>query len=396
MSRESSRVGLVEELTRGGYLSPAWRDAFTRVDRKQFIPDRVWIRSDDGYRPLNRTTDPDRWYALVYRDQALVTQVEDDGPDTALIPSSSASMPRVVATMLDALAVADGQTALEIGTGTGYNAALLSERLGDRHVVSIEVDPLVADTARANLKSAGYFPTVLTGDGGLGASAYAPYDRVIVTCALHRVPYPLVEQTAPGGAIVLPWGTGLYNGVLLRLTTGDDGTASGPVVGDSAFMWNRSETPHRDVMATVKEQERTTATRTRLDPRLVFGDENAAFTAGILVPDCRYSVGHGPDGEFTLWLADHASGSWASVDFVPDAAEYASRQRGPRTLWGEVEAAYAWWQSAGSPDRTRYGLTVNAAGQRLWLDNPDTLVPERRQGAPAAADTPLPLTKEAT
>ncbi|MFE2639082.1 methyltransferase domain-containing protein [Streptomyces scopuliridis] len=378
LSAESPWVGLVEELARGGYLSPSWLDAFTRVDRKQFIPDRIWVRSDDGYHPLNRTTDPDRWHALVYDDQALVTQVEDNGGDAALVPSSSASMPRVVATMLDALAVADGQSALEIGTGTGYNAALLSERLGDRHVVSIEVDPRIADTARASLKAAGYAPTVISGDGGLGCPAYAPYDRVIVTCALHTVPYPLVEQTAPGGAIVLPWGTGLYNGVLLRLTAAGDGTAGGPVIGDSAFMWNRGETPHRDVMATVKEQDRAAATRTCLDPRLVLGDENAAFTAGILVPDCRYSVGHGPDGEFTLWLADHATGSWASVDYVPDAAEHDSRHYGPRKLWDEVEAAYAWWQSAGSPDRTRYGLTVNAAGQHLWLDSPDTLVPERR------------------
>ncbi|MFJ5115287.1 methyltransferase domain-containing protein [Streptomyces sp. NPDC088551] len=378
MSGEGPRVGLIEELTRGGYLSPTWRAAFTRVDRERFIPDRIWIRGDDGYHPLDRATDPDRWHALVHDDQALVTQVEDNGHDTALIPSSSASMPRVVATMLDALAVTDGQTALEIGTGTGYNAALLSERLGGRHVVSIEVDPRVADTARANLKTAGYAPTVITGDGGLGCPSYAPYDRVIVTCALHTVPYPLVEQTAPGGVIVLPWGTGLYNGVLLRLVAGGDRTASGPVIGDSAFMWNRSESPHRNVMATVKEQDRATATRTCLDPRLVLGDENAAFTAGILVPDCRYSVGHGPDGEFTLWLADHATGSWASVDYVPDTAAYDCRQYGPRGLWSEVEAAYAWWRSAGSPDRTRYGLTVNAAGQRLWLDSPDTLVPERR------------------
>lgn len=179
---------------------------------------------------------------------------------------------------------------------------------------------------------------------------------------------------------MLPWGTGLYNGVLLRLTVGEDGTASGPVVGDSAFMWNRRETPERDVMATVRHQDGDQAadTRTGLDPRDVFGDENAAFTTGALVPNSRYTVGHGPDGEFTVWLADHTTGSWACVDYVPGATErdeYDCRQHGPRRLWSEVETAYAWWRNAGSPERTRYGLTVTPTGQRLWLDTPGTPVP---------------------
>ncbi|MFJ2441112.1 methyltransferase domain-containing protein [Streptomyces sp. NPDC087658] len=391
MSAESSPAALARQLTRGGHLAPAWREAFTQVDRKRFIPDRVWIQGEDGYHPLDRVTDPDRWHRLAYEDRALVTRVEDDGVDTAaLVPSSSASMPRVVATMLDALTVADGMRVLEVGTGTGYNAALLSERLGDQQVVSVEVDPRTADTARATLKNAGHSPTVITGDGGLGCPAHAPYERTIVTYALHSVPYALVEQTAPGGVIVLPWGTGLYNGVLLRLTTGEDGTATGPVIGDSAFMWNRYETPRRDVMATVQNRGRSqdqgqnqadrapttapaTATRTGLDPRLVFGDEDATFTAGVLVPDCRYSVGHGPGGEFTLWLADHTTGSWASVDYRPNAssADHPLRQYGPRALWSEVEAAYDWWRNAGSPERTRFGLTVTPVGQHLWLDTPD-------------------------
>ncbi|MFE3742711.1 methyltransferase domain-containing protein [Streptomyces sp. NPDC059134] len=385
MSGEGSAAVLADRLVRAGYLTSTWRDAFARVDRARFLPDRVWvrIRGEDGYHPVDRAAEPARWHALAYDDQALVTQVEDgpaeaDGDGTARVPCSSASMPRVVALMLDALDVADGMKVLEIGTGTGYNAALLCDRLGDRRVVSVEVDPRIADAARANLKSAGHTPTVVTGDGTLGSPPHAPYDRTIATCALHRVPYALVEQTAPGGVIVLPWGTGLYNGVLLRLTRGQDAIASGPVIGDSAFMWNRGETPHRDVMATVGAGPRPSApTTTGLDPRCVLGDEDAAFTAGLLVPHCRYGVGHGTGGDFTLWLADHSTGSWASVDHVPGADIHPLQQHGPRALWSEVEAAYTWWQRAGSPVRTRYGLTVTPGGQRLWLDTPDHTVPTR-------------------
>ncbi|WP_330174272.1 methyltransferase domain-containing protein [Streptomyces sp. NBC_01498] len=390
MSGEGSPACLARQLAEAGRLGASWRDTFTRVDRGLFIPDRVWVRGEGGYHPVDRATEPDRWRALVHDDQALVTQVEDyednnahDDSATAtptalaLVPSSSASMPRVVALMLDQLAVTDGMTVLEAGTGTGYNAALLAARLGDQNVVSVEMDPRLADTARARLKDAGRTPTVITGDGDRGWPARAPYDRVIATYALHTVPYAFVEQTTPGGVIVLPWGTGLYNGVLLRLTVADDGTASGPVVGDCAFMWNRQEAPERDVMATVRATDANdaTAARTRLDPREVFGDENAAFSAGVLVPECRYAVGHGPDGEFTVWLADRTTGSWASVDHVPGATGFDVRQHGPRRLWDEVESAYARWRRAGSPDRARYGLTVTPTGRRLWLDSPETPAP---------------------
>ncbi|MFJ1745890.1 hypothetical protein ACIOJD_06545 [Streptomyces sp. NPDC088116] len=146
-------------------------------------------------------------------------------------------------------------------------------------------------------------------------------------------------------------------------------------------IWIRGEGGY--FMATVQDHDRhrATTTRTGLDPRRVFGNEDAAFTAGVLVPDCRYGVGHGPDGEFTLWLADHTSGAWACVDYVPGATEFRLRQHGPRRLWAEVEAAYAWWEDAGSPERTRYGLTVTPAGQHLWLDAPGHLVPKRSPGA---------------
>ncbi|MEV7089732.1 methyltransferase domain-containing protein [Streptomyces sp. NPDC093085] len=403
-----SAAALAAQLTREGHLAPAWRDAFAQVDRARFLPDRIWVRGgsrgeapgEGGYHPVDRAADPARWHTLAYEDRALVTHVEDphltdDGTETARVPVSSASMPRIVARMLDALDIdrdvagtdsvsaggtgTNGIRVLEIGTGTGYNAALLSHRLGDRNVVSVEVDPRIADTARANLKAAGHAPTVHTGDGTQGASAYAPYDRTIVTCALHTVPHALVEQTAPGGVIVLPWGTGLYNGVLLRLTrttdpaTTDPATASGPVIGDSAFMWNRGEIPHRDVMATVRAHPATgtAPAATGLDPRAVFGDEDATFTAGVLVPGCRYSVGHGPEGEFTLWLADHATGSWAGVDYVPGAGTHPLQQHGPRALWDEVREAYGWWRRAGSPARTRYGLTVTPTHQYVWLDTPN-------------------------
>ncbi|MBL1102152.1 methyltransferase domain-containing protein [Streptomyces coffeae] len=351
MTRPSPSA-LAEQLAGSGHLPAGWHTPCTHVDRARLIPDRIWIRGDDGYQPLDRADDPDRWRQLVYSDIPLVTQVEDP-PDTAVArtPSSSASMPRIVLAMLQALDIREGQRVLEIGTGTGYNAALLAHRLGDHLVTTIDVDPDLADQARANLKTAGYAPAVVIGDGARGWPDGAPYDRLIATCSVHDVPRTWIEQTAPDGH-----------------------TASGPVPGDTAFMWMRAQAPSRDAMAVARSGGEAAGSRTTLDPHFL-GDDDAWFAAGDLVPGCQQVVGHGPDGAWTLWLADAASGSCASVDYEPEAADFEVEQHGPRRLWDELMTAHAWWTAAGRPARTRFGLTVTPAGQRIWLDQPDNTLP---------------------
>ncbi|WP_369372582.1 hypothetical protein [Streptomyces sp. cg36] len=106
-------------------------------------------------------------------------------------------------------------------------------------------------------------------------------------------------------------------------------------------------------------------------------DPDAAFATGPRVPDCRHSVGHGPDSEFTLWLADHHTGAWASIDYTPDATTFEIARYGPRRLWGEAEAATRWWQSAGDPARTRFGLTITPTDQWVWPDAPHTRATEQ-------------------
>ncbi|MFI1105863.1 rRNA adenine N-6-methyltransferase family protein [Streptomyces melanogenes] len=242
---------LVSQLRARGHLSEAWFDAFVQVRREDYIPDRIWVPTDERYLCLDRDEDPARWLSLVYDDVALVTQVEDGHDRVALVPSSSSSMPRFVAGMLDALQVTEGMTVLEIGTGTGHNSALLSHRLGDRQVTSIEIDAALADSARERLAKTGRHPRIVTGDGTALVPQLRPVERTIVTCALDHVPYTLISQTRSEGRIVLPWGTGLYNGVLVALDVHPDASASGPVLGDCAFMWNRVRAVHRDVMAAI-------------------------------------------------------------------------------------------------------------------------------------------------
>ncbi|MEK8171377.1 methyltransferase domain-containing protein [Streptomyces sp. M19] len=119
-------------------------------------------------------------------------------------PSSSASAPGPVVRMLEDAQLADGMRVLEIGTGTGFHAGLLCARLGDRQVVTVDIDGALVDRARAALVRAGHAPTVRHADGAAGWPREAPYDRIISTCAIRHVPPAWLAQTRTGGRILTP------------------------------------------------------------------------------------------------------------------------------------------------------------------------------------------------
>ena len=115
------------------------------------------------------------------------------------------SQPFIAALMLDLLDIAPGQTALEIGTGLGYQAALMAA-LGAR-VWSVEIVEEFAQAARIRLAELGHDVEIRVGDGSRGWADHAPFDRILVTAAAREAPSALVEQLAPGGRMVIPLGT---------------------------------------------------------------------------------------------------------------------------------------------------------------------------------------------
>ena len=133
------------------------------------------------------------------------------------------SQPYVVGYMTERLEVAPEHRVLEIGTGSGYQAAVLS-RIA-REVVSIERYRTLADVARERLKTLGFTNvTILAGDGFLGAPERAPFDRIIVTAAAEDIPKALVEQLGEGGKMVLPLGPRNGTQYIVKLTKVADGT----------------------------------------------------------------------------------------------------------------------------------------------------------------------------
>lgn len=371
---EHLRSRLVEEIA----PSPAWRDTFERVPRHRFIPDRIWIEDGDDLTVLDRADDPDAWLRACYADRPVITQIDDGDPTGRGYSSSSASMPSIVALMLEATDLVAGQRVLEIGTGTGWNAALLADKVGTGNVTSVEIDPAVAARAEENLEGRGV--RVVVGDGEKGYPPDAPYDRVLATAAVQRVPYPWVEQTAPGGRIVTPWGTSFHNGTLLRLQVGADGTASGRFGGNAGFMWVRGQrTPHGTLEERVRPDHEYTETTTDLHPYEPVGDFDASFAIGLRVPGMKDLLVFDDDvpgnPNYTVYLMDPGSGSWASWRIRPGHREFGVRQHGPRRLFEELAGAYAWWREAGRPKHSRFGVTVTSEGQRVWLDDPGNVLP---------------------
>jgi protein-L-isoaspartate(D-aspartate) O-methyltransferase len=132
------------------------------------------------------------------------------------------SQPFVVAYMTEQLEVEPQHRVLEIGTGSGYQAAILS-RLA-REVVSIERYRTLADAARERIRTLGYTNlTIRAGDGMAGAPDLAPFDRIVVTAAAEEIPEPLTAQLAAGGKMVLPVGPRHDTQYIVKLTRGPDG-----------------------------------------------------------------------------------------------------------------------------------------------------------------------------
>ena len=138
--------------------------------------------------------------AEAYADQAIVTRYRDGWP------VSSASQPAMVAAMLEQLRLPDGGSVLEIGAGTGYNAALLSALVGPSgRVITIDIDPEVAEEARSHLATAGVGNVeVICGDGAQGWPGRAPYDGIIVTAGASDLAPAWASQLAPTGRLVVP------------------------------------------------------------------------------------------------------------------------------------------------------------------------------------------------
>ena len=169
---------LIEHIKNIGYLkSKEVEDALREIRREFFVPDSMKY--------------------LAYRDTPLY-----------IGSNQTISQPSTVVAMTEALDVKDGQKILEIGTGSGWQAAVLGKLVGERGMVyTVEIIDNLVKFAKENLEKLEINNVkVIKGDGSLGLKRYAPYDRIVVTAASPDIPKPLLSQLKPKGIMIIPIG----------------------------------------------------------------------------------------------------------------------------------------------------------------------------------------------
>lgn len=215
---------------KGAIKSIEVEKAFSTVLRHKFI-EKFYLSTDLQQPIINQPDNPNPEHLkLIYSNKSLITRVTDGKA------SSSTSEPFLMAHMLELLSLSPNLKVLEIGTGTGYNAALISEIVGNQNqVVSVDIqEDVIAQTKRL-LSNAGY-PNIniVLGDGFYGVEEQAPYDRIIATVGTQDVSPHWIAQLSTSGLMILPLYHGGWN-PLVKIWWQDD-NLKGKVVGISAFI----------------------------------------------------------------------------------------------------------------------------------------------------------------
>ncbi|WP_432119142.1 ATP-grasp peptide maturase system methyltransferase [Streptomyces sp. bgisy032] len=373
------RAAMTEDLAARGFLDdPAWRAAVETVPRHRFVPGFYLpadARDEQGltvWQPVTASRDEGRWLAAAYSDRTLITQFHGDEPDWedpaerhGGAPTSSSTLPSLVLRMWDDADVRQGQTVLEIGTGTGYSTALACERLGSGGVTSIEVDPHRLEQAANALHGCGYTPTLAVADGLYGYWPEAPFDRIVAACSFRAVPPALVAQTRPGGKILLTLSGWLYGYARVLLTVAGDGTAEGRLLGGTvSFMSARTHAAPAFGNPAHWAAELPGGTRiARHGPERVTNPTGEAFHARFLVQSAL------PDAQLTtvgdvVHLVDVVSGSAATL--TPDGdGRWQVREGGATRLWESVERVLDAYDSAGRPGPETFSVCVHEGGQHI-------------------------------
>jgi protein-L-isoaspartate O-methyltransferase len=371
---------LIRSLRKDGHLTQEeWADALLEVPRHWFVPDRAWLRPPTGGNghAIDKARDPDGWMAAVYSGNVIVTQINDGAGDlTTGKGRVTSTLTRVtsVLNMLQRLHPYPGDHVLEIGTGVGYTAGLLSHRLGDDHVTSIEIDASLSEQAAMNLKALGYTPHLIAGDGAHGCPEGAPFDRVHVTCGVTAIPYAWVEQTRPGGVIVLPWMADWIGGHTITLTVQPDQTAIGRFVDSTEYMMMRSQRPGSQPGDVASLNGNCRHEEATMDPRrIVLASWGADLAIAALLPEISATYETRDNGQHFRLLA-WTSDSQLVVECAPDLKRPLVRQAGARNLWQELQEAFFTWVGYGQPTRDRFGVTITPDGTRTWLDRPDRVL----------------------
>lgn len=326
-----------------------WRAPVAATPRHRLVP--TWWRhlAPHGWTLRTGQADRQRWLRAAYSDRTLVTRVGTAHADLADAethptgrPTSSATDPRLVVRMLQHTLIDDHMDVLDVGTGSGYSAALLAHRLGPEHVTSLDVDPYLTQAAAKRLDQPA--PRFVTTD----ATGPLPgvYDRIVSTVNMPYVPASWLHALRPGGRLVT-----VIAGTTLILTadknTHDDG-ATGRIEWDRAgFMPTRTgpDFPPDPGTTEAFERDGEHVTTGRYPVIHVAEAWEIASALALTAPGIQHGYREDADGRHTAVMA-HDDGSWARATGHRGQPPTV-HQGGPRRLWDLLDQIRHDWLTDG-------------------------------------------------
>ncbi|GHB05625.1 protein-L-isoaspartate O-methyltransferase family protein [Streptomyces chryseus] len=369
----TARVAMVVRLEESGTLGQGpVRDALLALPREVLMPQAYVRRSAPGDRTprwdlLCWTAPQDRQELLtvLYGGGSVLIQHDKEpilgrarGARSHGSMTSMSTVMSLTASLLEELDLRPGQRMLDVGTGAGVTAAVACHACGDTGVVTVDLDRHVVDAAGARLGDLGFRPVVVSGDGQQGRPGGGPYDRILVSFALPRVPDALVDQLAPEGRLLLHVTTASPSWPGLAVVTR---TANGKITAELRAV----EFAHRagDGMGRI-HLPRKFLDRITTEP----GDETLRTKAAPpadtalgfwLALDHLYGGLVRDFGAEQLVIGAPGCGSWTRVR--PDGhRRWAVTASGPRDIWGEIHDVAARWHAADEPGG--YQLIIDSGG----------------------------------
>lgn len=347
-----------------------WRPAVATIPRHVFLPN-WWDATDTGWTAAHGAADHDRWMRTVYGDDSIVTEVAghhadhaEPGDHAAGLPTSSSTLPSLVLRMYAHGQLYEGADILDVGTGSGYGAALLAYRFGAQRITTVDVDPYLTKAAAERLAAIDLHPRVET----LDATGDLPgtYDRIVAMVSTRPVPASWLTALRPGGRLVM-----VISGTSLILTATKLAEPDGPIVAEGHIEWDRAmfmatrhgegDYPSRTDSATDAEGEHVTTGRYPIVNIAEAWDLRDMLT--ITTPGVTLATHTHDDRRLTVTLTGD-DGSWARAE-APPGQTPTVHQSGPRHLWDTVDDIRERWLTTGE---------LPVRGSRAWITGTGTIL----------------------
>lgn len=319
-------------------------DAFRSIPRHEFVEIFFdWKEDTREWKPVN-PNDP-RYIEQIYTNRPLVTSL-----NRYKKPDVSSSQPDIMAKMIRSLTLQPGKRVLEIGTGTGYNAAILSQIVGNQNVVTIDVNSALLDAARVRLeRTVGYGVTVLHTDGRNLPEALGKFDAIVVTASHQTVEPSWILALAPRGRLILNWNRS-FSKVFLELEKSGEHELIGNVAGYSGDFMGLHSGEGVPILTCPTWDRETPLLESRDFRDEVVRNFDFGFFLQIHIP--------------TLSLHRYRKKSsevyyYAVRDNSCRIVYFSTSITGEASLWEEIKQVYEKFITLGRPKRKRLSLKVD-------------------------------------